>query len=81
MFTVLYFGPLKSLTGKSSETIGSDITITQLLSHLATAYEDVQLIKSCAVSVNLEYVDSEEYDQTTLKNGDEVALIPPVSSG
>jgi len=47
------------------------------------------VLSSCAVTVNLEYVDVDidsEPEETTktakvIQEGDEVAIIPPVSSG
>ena len=44
------------------------------------------VLESCAVTVNLEYVDVEEENGreragVVIKEGDEVAIIPPVSSG
>lgn len=44
-----------------------------------------KVLSSCAMTVNLEYVDLDEDDATDsareIKDGDEVAIIPPVSSG
>lgn len=47
-----------------------------------------KILSSCAVSVRLQYVDGEELDVETAKDktrmiecNDEVAIIPPVSSG
>lgn len=46
-----------------------------------------KVLSSCAVTINLEYVDVEEDDDETpkvarvIQDGDEVAIIPPVSSG
>ena len=44
------------------------------------------VLDSCAVTVNLEYVDvevegGEEEAGVVINEGDEVAIIPPVSSG
>ena len=39
-----------------------------------------KVLDSCAVTVNLEYVDLEE-NTAVIKDGDEVGIIPPVSSG
>ena len=44
------------------------------------------VLDSCAVTVNLEYVDVKEDNDkekvgVEIKEGDEVAIIPPVSSG
>ena len=47
-----------------------------------------EVLKSCALTINLEYVDVEDADGGTdedigilVQPGDEVAIIPPVSSG
>ena len=47
-----------------------------------------RILSSCAVTINLEYVDVEGADdeeepkaERVIQEGDEVAIIPPVSSG
>lgn len=41
-----------------------------------------KVLDSCALTINLEYVDlEEESGQVMIQAGDEVAIIPPVSSG
>jgi len=39
------------------------------------------VLDSCALTVNLEYVDLDDLEEEMIKEGDEVAIIPPVSSG
>lgn len=39
------------------------------------------VLDTCMVTVNLEYIDLEDEPERELKEGDEVAIIPPVSSG
>ena len=39
------------------------------------------MLKSCAVSLGGEYVDPDEEPERSIAAGDEVAIIPPVSSG
>jgi molybdopterin converting factor small subunit len=44
-----------------------------------------KVLESCLVTINLEYVDIPEAaggdTEIVIKEGDEVAIIPPVSSG
>jgi molybdopterin converting factor subunit 1 len=77
---VLFFGMLKDLAGKSSDTLDlpEGATVRGLLAH----YESqIPLMKDCvaslAVAVNQQYAAPE----TELKADDEVALLPPVSGG
>ncbi len=77
---VLFFGVLKDLAGKPADslTLPEDATLGDVLSH----YEQViprlkETAASLAMSVNQEYAGR----GTRLKQGDEVALLPPVSGG
>jgi molybdopterin converting factor subunit 1 len=77
---VLFFGVLKDLAGRSSETIElpQGATVEAVLHHYARrAPRFAAMLPSLALSVNQEYssVDS------LLQPGDEVALLPPVSGG
>ena len=56
--------------------------ITDLFGVLERQYPGITkaVLDSCAVTVNLEYVDVEEA-KAVIDVGDEVAIIPPVSSG
>jgi molybdopterin converting factor subunit 1 len=77
---VLFFGILKEKVGKSSDSLSlSDLpTVAEVLAHYAETHPALQRwFGSIAVSVNQEYADP----QTRLKEGDEVALLPPVSGG
>lgn len=74
---VLYFGPLKDLTGVAEDSLDAT-TAAEVLQRVAEKYpECAGLLESCAVSVDLEYVDKD----TPIKPTSEVALIPPVSAG
>jgi len=75
---VLFFGVLKDLAGKASDSISlpENATLGDVLSH----YEEViprltETASSLAMSVNQEYAGP----ATRLMPGDEVALLPPVS--
>ncbi len=77
---VLFFGILKDLAGKPSDSLNlpENATLKDVLSH----YERViprlkETAASLAMSVNQEYAGP----ATRLRQGDEVALLPPVSGG
>jgi MoaE-MoaD fusion protein len=77
---VLFFGILKDLAGKPSDSLSlpESATLGDVLSH----YEQViprlkDTGSSLAMSVNQEYAGP----STKLRPGDEVALLPPVSGG
>jgi len=75
---VLFFGMLKDLAGRSSDslTLPENATLGDVLQHYEQAIPR-ELIASLAMSVNQEYASSD----ARLRQGDEVALLPPVSGG
>ena len=77
---VLFFGQLKDLTGRSAETLplGDRATLRDLLQHYSEKYPSIlKLSPSLALSINQEYAAQD----APLHDGDEVALLPPVSGG
>ena len=77
---VLFFGVLKDLVGRSSDTIElpEGARVRELLSHYAGQGTRLQaMLPSLALSVNQEYAGAD----CLLRAGDEVALLPPVSGG
>jgi molybdopterin converting factor small subunit len=86
-FSILYFAAASSFTKKTSEHLPAPIKVRELFARLDERYPGMKqkVLASCAVTVNLEYVDIDEDDAADLdkeiKDGDEVAIIPPVSSG
>jgi molybdopterin synthase sulfur carrier subunit len=86
-FTVLYFASAGSYTSKDSETFEAPLPLSKLFETLEGKYNGMKakVLESCLVTVNLEYVDIPEGgkgdSEMVLKEGDEVAIIPPVSSG
>jgi len=99
-FTILYFAAASSYTNLSSEALHAPLALNQLFPTLESRYPGItaKVLKSCAVTVNLEYIDIEEdslskgrkleaEDSGSFSNGfiirpgDEVGIIPPVSSG
>lgn len=87
-FTVLYFAALTDLVAarKQNFTAHATLKINELIAFLVRSEpllstdEAQKLLKCCACAINLEYVDLDQ-DEEYVKNGDEVAIIPPVSGG
>ena len=86
-FSILYFAAASSFTGKASEHLPAPLKARDLFGELENIYPGVKakVLSSCAVTVNLAYIDIDGDDAPDLdmeiKEGDEVAIIPPVSSG
>ncbi|KAM0563938.1 hypothetical protein ACHAPJ_000146 [Fusarium lateritium] len=85
-FNVLYFASASSFTGKDHEALPATMPLTKLFAELETKYPGIKakILDSCLVTVNLDYVDSpneEGAEDTVIQEADEVAIIPPVSSG
>src|SRR4051812_50080469 len=77
---VLFFGVLKDLTGLASDSpeLPEHATLADMLEYYERRLPRLkELVSSLAMSVNQEYAGPE----ARLKNGDEVALLPPVSGG
>ncbi len=77
---VLFFGVLKDLVGRSSETVDlpEGTRVREVLLHYgrqAPRFEE--MAPSLAISVNQEYSGADR----VLHEGDEVGLLPPVSGG
>lgn len=86
-FSILYFAAASTYTAKSGEHMAAPLEARQLFARLEEMYPGIgqKVLSSCAITVNLEYVDLDGEDAADLKlvirEGDEVAIIPPVSSG
>ncbi|KAK6207365.1 hypothetical protein LQW54_007194 [Pestalotiopsis sp. IQ-011] len=86
-FNVLYFASAGSFTAKEFESIPAPLPISKLFETLESRHTGitVKILESSLVTVNLNYVDMpenpEDPNQLVIKEGDEVAIIPPVSSG
>jgi MoaE-MoaD fusion protein len=77
---VLFFGMLKDAAGKVTDLLDlpSGETVHDLLDHYAAQLPAVKnALPSLAVAVNQRYASAD----TKLKDGDEIALLPPVSGG
>lgn len=80
---LLLFAKAREIVGKSETSLqfdGESITQKALLDHIQdTAFPALQpILSSCILAINQEY--STESNRL-IKNGDEVALIPPISGG
>jgi MoaE-MoaD fusion protein len=78
--SVLFFGVLKDLAGRRDETVElpDGARVCDLLVHFAQGAPRLEaMLPSLAISVNREYAGMDR----ALREGDEVALLPPVSGG
>ncbi|RSK27942.1 molybdopterin converting factor subunit 1 [Bacillus sp. HMF5848] len=77
MINILLFAHLQEAAGKERITLDiSSTTVKELLQLLKSEY-NLQGLNSVMVAINEEYA----LEDDTIKNGDTVALIPPVSGG
>src|SRR5271157_4894387 len=77
---VRYLGMLKEIAGRDGESVevADDAPVGELYAALQQRIPQLQRFRhAIALAVNYEYSNSE----TQLREGDEVALIPPVSGG
>ena len=92
-FKILYFATASTFTKKSSELLPAPLPLNELFGVLEGMYPGFRkkVLESCAVVVNMEYVDVDGGDEgkegegekkgLVIQQGDEVGIIPPVSSG
>ena len=77
---VLFFASCRDLMGGSERamTLAEGATVADLMSKIASEKARfTEMLPSLMVSVNQEYVERD----AELREGDEVAFIPPVSGG
>lgn len=90
-FTIHYFAAASTYTSKNTELLPAPLRLADLFPELERRYPGIRekVLISCAVSLNGGYVDQNEGGDESLGddggvvigNGDEIAIIPPVSSG
>lgn len=87
-FQIHYFSTASSYTNKNTESLPAPLPVNYLFDTLESRYPGIRekVLQSCGVSVGDEYVDIEaegnkEGEGRVIQPGDEVAIIPPVSSG
>ncbi len=76
---ILYFGVSRDQTNKDEEdlVVIENLTAGELKKKLTEMYPNLEDVQSFALAVNESYAD----DEVMLKEGDTVAIIPPVSGG
>lgn len=77
---ILFFGMLKELAGRASDTIdlAEDASVADVLRHYESQIPRLkESLSSLALAVNQQYAGPD----TKLNPGDEIALLPPVSGG
>ena len=77
--TILFFGITTDLVGQNSIslTIEKNTSVEKLKEILKSKYAGLKNINDFAIAVNEDYAS----DEILLKDGDVVAIIPPVSGG
>ncbi|KAI9653112.1 MAG: hypothetical protein M1831_006196 [Alyxoria varia] len=82
-FVLLYFAAASGYAKKSSENFQAPTNPKALFDLLEEKYPGMKakILSSSALTVNLEYVDLDVEQDDLIKEGDEVAIIPPVSAG
>lgn len=80
---ILYFAKAREVAETSEESVPlqpETATTTGLLARLVALHPGLRsVLESCVLALNQEYVSQGEVVQ--LKDGDEVAVIPPLSGG
>ncbi|CAN5132468.1 molybdopterin converting factor subunit 1 [soil metagenome] len=78
-YKILLFGITKDIIGKPEIDLDfpSSVKVNDILSKLKAEYPALKSLNSLVVAVNNEYAETDE----TVKEADEIALIPPVSGG
>lgn len=82
-FTIHYFATASQYTAKNTERLPAPLPLSSLYPTLEQRYPGIidKVLTSCGVSVEGDYVDIEEDAKRIIQAGEEVAVIPPVSSG
>ena len=91
---VLFFASVRELAGAAEAAVsfdGAPVTIATLLERLLQDYPQLSQsasgggatssLEGVSVAVNKQYARAEAFGSTLLHDGDEVALIPPISGG
>jgi len=89
-FILLLFASAQSYCDNTeSLSLSAPMTLNQLYAELEQRWPGIgeKILKSSQVVLNLEYVDCEwdemqtKGNEVTIKQGDEVGIVPPVSAG
>ena len=79
--TIRYFAQFQEITGRQQETFSLEgpTELNTVLDDVVEKYPEARdNLDHSAISVNLETINP---DQTTVKPGDEIALLPPFGGG
>ncbi|GBB99467.1 hypothetical protein RclHR1_03530014 [Rhizophagus clarus] len=85
--TILYFATARDATKVPSEKISlppqsTSMSLEDLTNLLKKRHEKLApILDNSLYSINMEYVEESDYQTILVKEGDEVAIIPPVSGG
>jgi len=85
-FKMLYFAAAVDYSKCAEERLPAPIKVRELFEVLEKRHPGIgEVLRRSMLTVNLEYVDMEDEDEgdevMVIKEGDEVAVIPPVSAG
>ncbi|KAK3942175.1 hypothetical protein QBC46DRAFT_380813 [Diplogelasinospora grovesii] len=87
-FNILFFAAAGSFTSKHVESLPAPLPLKKLFETLEERYKGIKesILDHSLVTINLTYVDmpsgeDDGSEELIIKEGDEVAIIPPVSSG
>lgn len=90
---VEYFGPATDVTHKREDLVAMEsfpVSLTKVWGWIKEKYGSEfgdYIITACNIALNTEYIDFDKenptiaFDQVQIQDGDEVVIIPPVSSG
>ena len=76
---ILCFGITRDIIGQFeyATSLENGATVADLKQKLSLQFTDFQALRSLRIALNSEYAN----DESTLKENDEIVLIPPVSGG
>jgi len=82
-FSLLYFASASSFTNRTVDHFTAPIKVGDLASLLETHYPGIgsKVLEASALTINLDYISKDDEGDKVIEAGDEVAIIPPVSSG
>lgn len=79
--TLLAFGQAKESLGSQALQLSfdSEITLDELRRYISNQFPELEILPHCRLAVNQTFIDEKSAYQ--LSDGDEIAILPPVSGG